>query len=344
MVKHRIDLRSDTVTLPTAAMREAMASAEVGDDVYREDPTVSRLEEMTAERLGHEAGLLAASGTQSNLVALLTHCGRGDEYIVGQSAHAYKYEGGGAAALGGIQPQPLEFNSDGTLPITAVKAAIKEPNVHFARTRLICLENTHKGMILPLDYLQTMRTLADDNGLSLHLDGARVMNAAVKLGVAVDTITKPFDSVSICLSKGLGAPVGSVLVGSRDFIEEARRWRKMVGGGMRQAGVFAVAGIIALQHHVDRLVDDHANAMRLAQGLLNLPGIRLDLDTVQTNMVFAQVEAPYRKPLIAFLDQRGICISTHNPMRLVTHLDVSSADIDQVCAVMREFFTADRRA
>ncbi len=340
MSEKQIDLRSDTVTLPTAAMRTVMAEAEVGDDVYREDPSVCRLEAMTAALLGHEAGLFAPSGTQTNLVALLTHCGRGDEYIVGQSAHTYKYEGGGAAALGGIQPQPLEFNPDGTLPLALVKAAIKEPDIHFARTRLICLENTNSGKVLPLDYLHDMRALADENGLGLHLDGARVMNAAVKLKCKVDTVTRLFDSVSLCLSKGLGAPVGSVLVGSRDFIEQARRWRKMVGGGMRQAGILASAGIFALQHHVERLAEDHDNAMRLGQGLSDLPIIWVNKDAIQTNMVFAEVADSHLERLVDFLNQRGIRIANRNPLRLVTHLNISRADIDRVCAAVRAFAAA----
>ncbi|MDH3693981.1 MAG: low-specificity L-threonine aldolase, partial [Gammaproteobacteria bacterium] len=259
-----IDLRSDTVTRPTVTMRAAMAEAEVGDDVYGEDPTVNRLEQLAAEKLGKEAAVFAASGTQTNLIALLAHCERGDEYIVGQTAHTYKYEGGGAAVLGSIQPQPLDFGLDGSLDLDKVKSVIKEDDSHFAKTRLLCLENTQGGKVLPLDYLAAARTFVNQHGLGLHLDGARLFNAAVGLGVPAVEVAQHFDTVSICLSKGLGAPVGSLLVGSNELIERARRWRKVVGGGMRQAGVLAAAGIEALEHHVDRLQEDHDNASSLA--------------------------------------------------------------------------------
>lgn len=332
-----IDLRSDTVTHPTRSMRAAMAEAAVGDDVYGEDPTVNRLEAMTAELFGTEEALFVASGTQSNLLALMSHCERGDEYIVGQDAHCYRYEGGGAAVLGSIQPQPLDFEPDGTLDLSRVARAIKPGDHHFARTRLLCLENTQGGKVLPLDYLARASEFARERGLALHLDGARVFNAAVKQGVAVREIARHFDSVSVCLSKGLGAPVGSVLCGSRELVEKARRWRKMLGGGMRQAGVLAAAGIVALTEQVDRLVEDHANARRLAEGLAGLKGVSVDPAAVQTNMVFVGV-GDAAGELSDFLRQRGILISGQDNLRLVTHLDITSADIDTVIAAFGDFF------
>lgn len=317
-----IDLRSDTVTRPGAAMRAAMASAEVGDDVYGEDPTVNRLEAMTAERLGHEAGLFVASGTQSNLLGLLSHCERGDEYIVGQLAHTYKYEGGGAAVLGSIQPQPIDFEADGSLDLEHAAAVIKPDDYHFAHTRLLCLENTQGGKVLPLDYLERARAFADAHGLGLHLDGARVFNAAVALEIPVDRITRDFDTVSCCLSKGLGAPVGSVLCGRRELIAKARRWRKVLGGGMRQAGVIAAAGIYALEHNVARLAEDHENARALARGLATIGDLDVDPNEVQSNMVFAHLDAQRRGALIAALRAHDILVSDGEPLRLVTHLDI----------------------
>ncbi len=321
-----IDLRSDTVTRPGKAMLAAMMAAPVGDDVYGEDPTVNKLQEMLAERAGMEAGLFMPSGTQSNLVALLTHCGRGDEYIVGQQAHTYKYEGGGAAALGGIQPQPLNFNAAGEMPLDDILAAIKPADDHFARTRLLCLENTVHGKVLAMDYMVQARQLADKQGLALHLDGARVFNAAVALGVELAAITKPFDSVSICLSKGLGAPVGSVLLGSRDFIKSAHRWRKVTGGGLRQAGILAAAGIYALENQVQDLAADHRRAQHLADGL-QAAGYRVE--PVQTNMVFVDVPNGPRQALADELDKRSIKADRtyRTLMRLVTHRDLSDADI-----------------
>src|SRR5690606_34452772 len=259
-----IDLRSDTVTRPSAAMRAAMAAAEVGDDVYGEDPTVNRLEALAAEMLGKEAAIFVCSDTQSNLLALRSRGARGDEYIVGQQGHTYKYEGGGAAVLGSIQPQPLDYEPDGTLDLAKVEGAIKPDDPHFAVTRLLCLENTQAGKPLPLNYLQRARDFTRSRNLGLHLDGARIFNAAVHLGVPVTEISRHFDSVSVCLSKGLGAPVGSVLCGSKELVARARRWRKVVGGGMRQAGLLAAAGIHALQNNVERLAQDHENAAALA--------------------------------------------------------------------------------
>ena len=319
-------------------MRAAMAEAEVGDDVYGEDPTVNRLEQLAAEKLGKEAAVFAASGTQTNLIALLAHCERGDEYIVGQTAHTYKYEGGGAAVLGSIQPQPLDFGLDGSLDLDKVKSVIKEDDSHFAKTRLLCLENTQGGKVLPLDYLAAARTFVNQHGLGLHLDGARLFNAAVGLGVPAVEVAQHFDTVSICLSKGLGAPVGSLLVGSNELIERARRWRKVVGGGMRQAGVLAAAGIEALEHHVDRLQEDHDNASSLANGLCDLDGIEINPGAVQTNMVFASFADGVVEPLVADMRERGIVLPADNPMRMVTHLDVSSKDIDHVIQSFVDYF------
>ena len=327
----RIDLRSDTVTLPSPTMREAMALAEVGDDVYGEDPTVNRLEALAAEMLGKEAALFVSSGTQSNLVGIMSHCGRGDEYIVGQTAHTYRFEGGGAAVLGSIQPQPLDFEADATLDLAKVEAAIKPDDSHFARTRLLCLENAHDGLVLPLDYLAEANALAKKHGLAIHLDGARVFNAAVKQGVDIKAITQHFDSVSICLSKGLAAPVGSVLCGPAEFIKTARRWRKVVGGGMRQVGILAAAGIIALTQMVERLSDDHAHARQLAEGLSRIPGYDLDLSTVQTNMVFFTLAEPLVDNFSPFMAERGIVISGGPyPVRAVTHYGIEADDIEVV--------------
>lgn len=328
---NRIDLRSDTVTLPSPAMRQAMAAAEVGDDVYGEDPTVNRLEALAAERLGKQAALFVTSGTQSNLLAIMSHCQRGEEYIVGQTAHTYRYEAGGAAVLGSIQPQPLDFEPDGTLNLQQVAAAIKPDDYHFARTRLLCLENTQSGKVLPLDYLAQAAALAKTHNLATHLDGARVFNAAVKQQVDVREIARHFDTVSVCLSKGLAAPVGSVLCGPAEFIKTARRWRKMVGGGMRQAGVLAAAGIIALTEMVERLCDDHANALRLAKGLAGIPGIAVELDSVQTNMVFLSLAEPLVGKFSPFMAEQGITIGDGPyPIRAVTHYGIEPADIEQV--------------
>ncbi|MDB6144509.1 MAG: low-specificity L-threonine aldolase [Pseudomonas sp.] len=328
-----IDLRSDTVTQPTAGMRDAMASAPLGDDVYGEDPTVTRLEDWLADKLGFAAAMFVPTGTMSNLLALMAHCGRGDEYIVGQQAHTYKYEGGGAAVLGSIQPQPLEVQADGSLDLNQVLAAIKPDDFHFARTRLLALENTMQGKVLPQAYLAAARKLCDEQGLALHLDGARLYNAAVKLGVDARDITRHFDSVSVCLSKGLGAPVGSVLCGSVELIDRARRLRKMVGGGMRQSGMLAAAGLYALEHQVERLADDHANAQYLAEGLR---GLGYQIEPVQTNMVYVQIDER-AEALKNFCAMRGIKLSAAARLRMVTHLDVSRAQIEQVVAAFAEF-------
>lgn len=319
-------------------MRAAMAAAEVGDDVYGEDPTVNRLESMAAERLGTEAALFAASGTQTNLLALLAHCERGDEYVVGQQAHTYKFEGGGAAVLGSIQPQPLDFEPDGSLDLAAVEAAIKPDDPHFARTRLLCLENTQAGKVLPLAYLERAAALARSRGLALHLDGARIFNAAVALGVPVEAIGRHFDSVSVCLSKGLGAPVGSVLCGSRALVAKARRWRKVLGGGMRQAGVLAAAGIHALEHHVERLAEDHENARVLAAQLGTIDELRVVDGRAHTNMVFVALEPERATRLAQWLGERDMRIAGRGGLRLVTHLDVDRADVARFVGAVKRFF------
>lgn len=333
-----IDLRSDTVTKPTPAMRKAMLNAEVGDDVYGDDPTVNRLEKTAAEILGFEAALFTCSGTQANLISIMSHCARGEEYIVGQQAHTYKYEGGGAAVLGSIQPQPLEFEADGTLDLNRVEQAIKPDDFHFARTRLLCLENTQGGKVLPCDYLERAGKFAQAKKLRLHLDGARIFNASVKLGLDVRELTKPFDSASVCLSKGLGAPVGSIVCGGRDFIREARRWRKVAGGGMRQAGILAAAGLHALEHHIERLAEDHYNADLLAQELQRFEHLQVDRGKVQTNMVFVDINTDLCHQLAAFLLTRGIIISPSSTLRLVTHLGISTRDVNRVGRAIAAFF------
>ena len=333
-----IDLRSDTVTQPTVAMREAMLRAEVGDDVYGEDPTVNTLQARLAAELGFEAGLFVPSGTQSNLLALMSHCERGDEYLVGMEAHTYKFEGGGAAVLGSIQPQPLPQAPDGSLPLDALARAIKPIDPHFARTRLLCLENTWHGRVLPLDYLREARAFCDQRGLGLHLDGARVYNAAIASGVPAREIARHFDSVSVCLSKGLGAPVGSVLVGSQVLIEKARRWRKVAGGGWRQAGGLAAAGLHALDHHVARLADDHARAARLAASLRELRG--LEVIGQHTNMIFIDVPIERLAAFKAHIESAGIRMSIgYLPsIRLVTHLDIDDDAIERTLVALRAFF------
>jgi threonine aldolase len=327
----KIDLRSDTVTLPSPAMREAMYRADVGDDVYGEDPTVNQMESLAADMLGKEAALFVTSGTQGNLLAVMSHCQRGEEFIAGQGSHTYRYEAGGAAVLGSIQPQPLDFEPDGTLDLEKVAAVIKPDDYHFARTRLLCLENTQGGKVLPLDYLAKANALAKKHGLATHLDGARLFNAAVKLQVEAKEIVQHFDSVTFCLSKGLAAPVGSVLCGPAEFIATARRWRKMVGGGMRQAGVLAAAGIIALTEMVERLSDDHDNARRLAEGLAKIPGYSVDAAAVQTNMVFFSLDEPLVDTFSPFMVERGIVIGGGPyPVRAVAHYGIEAEDIDFV--------------
>lgn len=320
-------------------MMQAMQEAEIGDDVYGEDPTVNRLQSKVARISGHEDALFFPSGTQSNLVALLTHCNRADEYIVAQTAHTYKYEGGGAAALGGIQPQPMERNPDGTLDPERIQSLIKEDDFHFAKTRLIALENTTTdGMAISAPYCQEMRHLCDRNGLALHMDGARIFNAAAELKVDVMELTRHFDSVSICLSKGLGAPIGSVLTGSHEFIDNARRWRKVVGGGMRQAGITAAAGIYALDHNVSRLSEDHANAEYLATGLSGFDDLSIEFGRARTNMVFFRLQNGNHDEFASYAESRGVLFTGRDPIRLVTHKDVTRSDIDLALERLSGYF------
>lgn len=319
-----IDLRSDTVTEPCTGMRKAMSEAKVGDDVYGEDPTVNRLESVLAEMTGMEKGLFMPSGTQSNLVALMTHCARGDEYIVGQQAHTYKYEGGGAAVLGSIQPQPLDCNAAGELELVQVKAAIKPADPHFANTRLLALENTMQGKVLGLDYLNAAVQLCVDNNLAIHLDGARAFNAAVAKRISIAEVVNGFDSVSICLSKGLGAPVGSVLLGNKDFIAAALRWRKITGGGLRQAGILAAGGLFALAHNIERLADDHNHAAIIADALTELG---FDVEPVHSNMVFVQCAEIDSIKLRDTLLQFNVKITPSSRLRLVTHLGITTEDV-----------------
>lgn len=335
-----IDLRSDTVTQPTEAMRQSMLHAEVGDDVYGEDPSINALERKGAELLGKEAALFVPSGTMSNLLAMMSHCQRGEGAILGTASHIYRYEAQGSAVLGSVALQPVPTQADGTLLLSDVQGSLAPDDAHFVQTRLICLENTHNGKVLPLSYLRQVRDVADRHGLSLHLDGARLFNAVVASGEPIAAIAAPFDSVSVCLSKGLGAPVGSLLVGAGDFIARARRLRKMLGGGMRQAGSLAQAGLFALDQHVARLADDHRRAKRLAQGLAALPGIELDLAEVQTNMVFLRLVKGESAELLAFMKERGILFSGYGEMRLVTHLQITDDDIDEVIDAFTEFVNA----
>ncbi len=329
-----MDFRSDTVTQPTPAMKQSMFDAPLGDDVYGDDPTVNALEQFAAERHGFEAALFTSSGTQANLLALMSHCERGDEYLCGQQAHNYKFEAGGAAVLGSIQPQPLENEADGSICLERIKQAIKPDDFHFAKTKLLSLENTIGGKVLSLEYIAQARALCDERGLTLHLDGARVYNAAVALKVDITEIVKYFDSFTICLSKGLGAPIGSLLLGDKALIEKARRLRKMLGGGMRQAGMLAAAGLYALQHNVERLEEDHQNAQYLAEKLEQLRGFKPCKHLVQTNIIFAEVEAGIDLFAIAKqLKAKGINITPgYQGMRFVTHMGVSRADVDELIA------------
>jgi len=343
-----VDLRSDTVTQPTPAMREAMMAAPLGDDVFGTDPSVNALQEKIAALLGFEAALFVPTGTQSNLCAILSHCGRGDEYIVGQQAHCYRWEGGGAAVFGSVQPQPLDHAPDGTLPLAQIEASIKPDDAHFARTKLLALENTLGGKLLPFEYVQAATDLAKSKGLQRHLDGARLFNAATAqaalnkrsdIRAEARRIAQCFDSVSVCFSKGLGAPIGSALVGSREFIARAHRIRKMAGGGMRQAGLLAAAASHALDHHVDRLADDHALAQRLAQGLEGIEG--LAVEAPHTNIVFVDLQGAAQarsSELLASLNSQGILATGLYRLRFVTHLDVDAAGVDRAVAAIRAFF------
>lgn len=342
-VTRMVDLRSDTVTQPSAAMRAAMMAAPLGDDVFGDDPTVNALQDRIAAITGKQAALFMPSGTQSNLCGILAHCGRGDEYIVGQLAHTYRYEGGGAAVFGSVQPQPLVQDAAGRMALDDIAGAIKPDDPHFARTRLLCLENTWNGHVMPDDYLRDATALARTHGLATHLDGARVFNAAVASAAAgqsaharVRQIADQFDSLSVCFSKGLGAPVGSALCGSHELIGRARRIRKMAGGGLRQAGLLAAAALYALEHHVQRLADDHALAQRLAAGLAGIPG--LAVRSAQTNIVFLDVADGRGPALLEHLKVNGVLATGLIGLRFVTHLDVDAAGIDHTLACIRRFF------
>jgi threonine aldolase len=362
-----IDLRSDTVTQPTPGMRAAMMAAPLGDDVFGDDPTVNALQEKIAAMLGFEAALFVPTGTQSNLCGILAHCQRGDEYIVGQLAHTYRWEGGGAAVLGSVQPQPLAHAADGSLPLADIEAAIKPDDAHFAKTRLLALENTIGGKLLPFAYVQAATDLAKSRGLSTHLDGARLFNAAVAQAAllhagtpevaagltntptsfaAADAaltqakrIAQCFDSVSVCFSKGLGAPVGSALCGSKDFIARAHRIRKMTGGGMRQAGFLAAAAVYALDHHVARLADDHALAKRLGTAFEKIDGATVD--PVHSNIVFVDLQGPAKAKaagLLEHLKHQGILATGLYRLRFVTHLDVDAAAVERAIEVVQRYF------
>ncbi len=343
-----VDLRSDTVTRPTAGMRAAMAAAPLGDDVFGDDPSVNALQERIAGLLGFEAALFVPTGTQSNLCAVLSHCQRGDEYIVGQMQHCYRWEGGGAAVFGSVQPQPVSHQSDGTLALADIEAAVKPDDPHFARSRLLALENTLGGKLLPMGYIEQATQLARRLGLSRHLDGARLFNAAVAQAAVSGAdprsearrIAQCFDSVSVCFSKGLGAPVGSALCGSRDYIARARRIRKMAGGAMRQSGVLAAAASYALEHHIDRLAQDHALAQRLAEGLAGIEGVQVE---VNTNIVFVDLTGPARERcagLLKYLADQGVLATGLYRLRFATHLDVDAAGVERAITAIRAFFKA----
>ena len=371
MTNKVVDLRSDTVTQPTPAMRAAMLAAPLGDDVFSDDPSVNALQSRLAELLGFEAALFVPTGTQSNLCAILAHCQRGDEYLVGQQAHCYRWEGGGAAVMGSVQPQPIAHQSDGTLLLDDIEAAIKPDDAHFARTRLLALENTLGGKLMPMEYLRQATDLARSHGLARHLDGARLFNAAVAQALqtrpphthptaetAPDdraashvgyvpvmaearAIAQCFDSVSVCFSKGLGAPVGSVLCGSAELIGKAHRIRKMAGGGMRQSGMLAAAASYALDHHIERLADDHALARRLADALRGVDGLVVEMP--QTNIVFVDLVGAARErsaALLSHLGEQGIRATGLYRLRFVTHLDVDVAGVDRAAAAIRQFLNA----
>ena len=336
-----IDLRSDTMTEPTAAMRKAMAEAEVGDDVFGEDPTVNRLEEMAAERLGKEAALLVSSGTMGNLVSQLAHCGRGDEIILGSQAHTFFFEQGGSAAVGGIHSRTVPNQPDGKLALEDIEAAIRGDNIHFPRSRLILLENTHNlcnGYPLEINYMKAVGDIAQRHRLKIHVDGARFFNAAIALGVKPADLAEEADSVSFCLSKGLAAPIGSIVCGTKDFIHAARRARKVLGGGMRQAGVLAAAGIVSLNEMVDRLAEDHANAKKLAKGLAEIPGLAIDPNQIKTNIIFFDVTRQNMRPeqFVKQVDAEGVRMLSVGPhrVRAVTHYHIKTEDIDRALSVI----------
>ncbi|WP_314137918.1 low-specificity L-threonine aldolase [Buttiauxella noackiae] len=329
-----IDLRSDTVTRPSDEMLKHMMTAPTGDDVYGDDPTVNELQDYAAKLSGKEAALFLPTGTQANLVALLSHCERGEEYIVGQLAHNYLYEAGGAAVLGSIQPQPIDANQDGSLPLDKVAAKIKPDDIHFARTKLLSLENTHNGKVLPREYLKQAWEFSRNHNLALHVDGARIFNAVVEYGCTLEEVVRYCDTFTICLSKGLGTPVGSLLVGSHEYIKRATRWRKMVGGGMRQAGILAAAGLYALQNNVQRLKEDHDNAHWLAGELRE---IGVDVSRQDTNMVFVRVPVEQAESLGKFMKERGVLMSAGPVTRLVIHLDVNREQLAEVVSHWQTF-------
>ena len=334
-----IDLRSDTVTRPSAGMLKAMSAADVGDDVWGDDPTVQRLQETVARRCAKQAGLFFPTGTQSNLAAIMAHCERGDEYLVGQQAHTYKFEGGGAAVLGSIQPQPIDHAPDGSLPLARLQEAVKPIDFHYARTRLLALENTIGGKVLPADYVQAATAWAGGLGLARHLDGARAFNAAAHMQVGIDEVVRPFDSASLCFSKGLGAPVGSVLVGDRPLIERARRWRKVLGGGLRQSGILAAACLYALEHHVQDLARDHENAAWLAHALAGIDEVQVLSQA--TNMVFAAFDTRADRDLGSVLAEQGLLIQAvyAGPSRLVVHRDVCREDLEILIGAIKRFYS-----
>jgi len=343
MTTIRDDFRSDTVTRPSPGMRAAMANAEVGDDVFGDDPTVMKLERTLAERLGKPAGVFMTSGTQSNLLALLAHCGRGEGYIAGMDAHCYSHEQGGAAWIGSLQPQPIPHQADGTLAVEDIAAAIHGgDDPHVAETRLLAIENTFGGRVMPQSWIAEATTLARAHGLSTHLDGARVFNAAVAGNLDVAQIARPFDTVSVCLSKGLGTPVGTVLVGEKELIAKARRLRKAVGGGLRQVGILAAAGLYALEHNVERLADDHANARRLAEGFARIPALSVES---ATNIVWVRITPDRARAFTDFLAAEGFGVTGGYPgasgvsrQRWVTHLDVDAAAVERAIAAAERFF------
>ncbi|RKF15776.1 low-specificity L-threonine aldolase [Alginatibacterium sediminis] len=335
------DFRSDTVTKPSDELRKIMAAAPVGDDVYGDDPSVNRLQDYAKEKFAVEAALFCSSGTQANLLALMSHCQRGQEYICGQQAHNYKYEAGGAAVLGSIQPQPIINQIDGSLAVSDIESAIKAEDFHFAQTRLVSLENTIGGKVLPQGYTQQVKELCDKRKLALHLDGARLFNASVKQSRSIVDLTGDFDSFTLCLSKGLGAPVGSLVLGSKDFIERATRLRKMLGGGMRQAGILAAAGQHVLENNVERLAIDHDNAMLLAQGLSQIEQLRCEPSQVQTNIVYAHCQPEHTYALANYLEQKGILLSAGAPIRFVTHLNVDQQSVNYLLDNIKAYFASN---
>lgn len=336
-----VDLRSDTVTRPTQQMYEAMLSAPLGDDVYGGDPTVQELEQRTADLLGKDVGLFFPSGTQSNLAALLSHCGRGDEYITGNCYHVYIHETGGASVLGGISPWPLITDDRGGISAQAVQAAIKDDDIHHPRTRLVSLENTVSGRVIPQEDIDAIAAVARDHQLNVHMDGARLMNAAVAQNLAPEVLVKEVDSVSLCLSKGLCTPAGTVLCGSEEFIDDAKRNRKLLGGGMRQSGILAACGLVALDNHIDRLAVDHENARHLGNGLLEVDEIDVDIDAIDTNMVFIEIQPQDHQPLRAFLREKGILLGGQTArIRLVTHNDVGRQDMDYVVDQIKQYYSS----